>query len=104
MLKRIIQLLERRGALTVDELARATGASVDALNGMLDTLARQGRIDWRRTESPMGCRPATSAPPVVTLCLPQNKSPRQGRGRNERPKPGEGRGKSGHPAGQSSPQ
>jgi len=104
MLKRIMQLLERHGALTVDELARATGASADALAGMLDTLARQGRVEWRRSGDQAGCRVPTAAPPVVTLQLPQNKNPRQGRGRNERPKPGEGRGKPGHSAGQSSPQ
>ena len=73
MLKRILAVLERNNGLTLGELAEATGVAEDALVGMLDTLARQGRIDWQRSASTNLCE--TPAAPLVSLRLPENKTP-----------------------------
>ena len=71
MLSRIITLLGERGDLTVTELMQATGASRDALDGMLTTLQRRGLIDRQQLPeagSCAGCDAGEAKPsPVVTL-------------------------------------
>ena len=78
MLKQILDTLEQRGGLTVGELAIATRIPSEVLVGMLDTLARQGRIEWQRSAGGERCR--TAAPPVVALSLPKKQNPRPSRG------------------------
>lgn len=70
MLNRILELLRSGGALTVDELARETGVSNEALYGMLDTLARRRLIEWHGpSNAKTNCVAGPTAPPVVTLSV-----------------------------------
>lgn len=72
MLNRILELLRSEGALTVDELRRETGASTEALHGMLDTLAQRSLIEWHSDSgSSATCGTSQPAPPVVVLTLPR---------------------------------
>lgn len=80
MLARIMTLLEERGSLTIDELIRATGASRDALDGMLATLQRKGLINVQQSAIGSGCSGCGAAgktvpPPVVELSLGKIKTP-----------------------------
>jgi hypothetical protein len=106
MLNKILTLLRAGGALTVDDLVRQTGVPREALCGMLDTLARRELIEWHgRATTGANCPAGLSASPVVTLSLSSEKiKPPAGPGAKGQPKPGEGRGKTGCPAGQSSPE
>jgi DNA-binding transcriptional ArsR family regulator len=91
MLTRIMALLDERGSLTVEELVRATGASREAIDGMLSTLQRKGLVDLQQSPTGTGCagcgaaggRPA--APPIVALTLDKIKPPAEP-GANGQPK------------------
>ena len=73
MLRRILDVLGQNEALTLGELAAATGIAEEALVGMLDTLACQGRIDWQKSATNIPCdRPVA---PLVSLKVPGNKTP-----------------------------
>ena len=70
MLTRILELLRAKGALTIDELAHETGASTDALRGMLDTLERRRLIEWHSLSgSTSACEASNPKPPVITLSV-----------------------------------
>ena len=74
MLTRIMTLLDERGSLTIEELVRATGASRDAIDGMLATLQRKGLVKVQQVAAGSGCSGCgvagkTLAPPVVSLSV-----------------------------------
>ena len=80
MLARIMMLLEERGSLTTDELVRATGASRDAIDGMLATLQRKGLVNVQQSATGSGCSGCgvadkTVRPPVVQLSVGKIKPP-----------------------------
>jgi predicted ArsR family transcriptional regulator len=80
MLARILELLRAEGALTIDDLARETGASTEALRGMLDTLGRRRLIEWdSRSGTTSSCGINPPAPPVVTLSIRSEKNGAPGR-------------------------
>jgi predicted transcriptional regulator len=50
MLSQILNLLKERGAMSLAEIARAVGSEIPAVEGMLDTLERKGRIQRLETK------------------------------------------------------
>ncbi|KPK47489.1 MAG: hypothetical protein AMJ77_02955 [Dehalococcoidia bacterium SM23_28_2] len=73
MLSRIIEELEKaRGPLNLDELSRRLGVQRSALDGMIETLVRKGRL----REVELG-----EAPPMCAGCAERSGCPVVGMGK-----------------------